>query len=635
MRLPQIIAHRGANQLFPENTMAAFKKARTLGINWIELDVQLSKDNILFIFHDNNAKRLTGVDYDLTECDFDDIAELSVLVGKFSKTEKYSIPTLTEYLNWMLDNPKIHSNIEIKAKEKSDPIYEKRLAEAVIALLKDYPGLHARIILSSFSEVILQALANFFTKENDVALVWLAYIENWQQYSGKPLNAIYAKFNQYHCVALGINSDVLINQARVDQLKTKFQNILAYSTDVVDMDQASAFIEYGVDSVFVDDIVPLQQHTPTTIGLLGTGDEITTGDIVNTNTPRLAREIYAMGFRVGSHLVCRDDQAAIESSLRFLLKHHNVVITVGGLGPTEDDKTMLAVAAVSQCELKFSAESWQRIKARISKRTAVIPENNKKQAYFPEGAKILPNHHGTADGCYLCLDHNQYLLVLPGPPHECMAMFHSCVQPLLKEIGYYKARQVYYWQLLGASEAEISNQLKPLALAYGEHLGYRAAWPYLEVKLHSNSPSAKLAALINKIEEILAPFIATTNQAVASQLLKKYLAVGNIELTIHKDMTKGYIGSQLMALLPKHINNPQFCIALSTEGMVEFWQKNAGVSDKISVKINFTDYNNDHCSEKVHTTQYITKGKHSFVFAYEWVCAAILALLEQEVGNIE
>ena len=100
-------------------------------------------------------------------------------------------------------------------------------------------------------------------------------------------------------------------------------------------------------------------------------------------------------------------------------------------------------------------------------------------------------------------------------------------------------------------------------------------------------------------------------------------------------MTKGYIGSQLMALLPKHINNPQFCIALSTEGMVEFWQKKAGVSDKISVKINFTDYNNDHCSEKVHTTQYITKGKHSFVFAYEWVCAAILALLEQEVGNIE
>jgi len=615
--------------------MAAFKKARTLGINWIELDVQLSKDNILFIFHDNNAKRLTGVDQDVTECDFDDIAELSVLKGKFSTTRKYPIPTLTEYLTWMLDNPEIHSNIEIKAKEKPSPIYEKRLAEAVIALLKDYPGLRSRIILSSFSEVILQALASFFTKENDVALVWLAYIDNWVQCSEKLLNTIGTKFNQYHCVAFGINNDALINQERVDQLKTKFQNILVYGTDVVDMDQARAFIGYGVDSVFVDDIVPLQQHTQTTIGLLGTGDEITTGDIVNTNTPRLAREIYAMGFRVGSHLVCRDDQTAIESSLRFLLKNHNVVITVGGLGPTEDDKTMLAVAAVGQCELEFNEESWQRIKARISKRTAVIPENNKKQAYFPERSKILPNQHGTADGCYLRLEHNHHLFVLPGPPHECMAMFHNFVVPLLKKLGNYNKRQVYYWQLLGASEAEISNQLQPLALACGEHFGYRASWPYLEVKLHSDSLRDKIDPLVDKIDAILAPFVVTIGRKMASQLLKQYLMTGDIELVIHKDITKGYIGSQLMALLPKHINNPQFCIALSTEGMVEFWQKNEGVSDKISVKINFTDYSNDHCSEKVHNTQFITKGKHSFVFAYEWVCAAILALLEQEVGNIE
>jgi len=311
------------------------------------------------------------------------------------------------------------------------------------------------------------------------------------------------------------------------------------------------------------------------------------------------------------------------------------VITVGGLGPTEDDKTMAAVSSLNKCRLIFDEKSWQRICQRVVKHTVLIPENNKKQAYFPEGAKILINQQGTADGCYLRLNHNKHLFVLPGPPHECMAMFHSFVVPLLKDLGHYKQRQVYHWQLLGASESEISNQLQPLALAYGERLGYRTAWPYLEVKLHSDSSKDKLKVLINKIDAIIAPFMATTTKETASQSLKQYLTVSNIEIVIQKDVTKGYICSHLMQLLPQDMTNCRFCITLSTEGMLQTWQKNKAVIDDITVKINFIDRQNNRRIEKTRTTQFITKGKHSFVFAYECVCAAILALLEKEVGKIE
>ena len=634
MNFPEFIAHRGANQLFPENTMASFKKALNLGCNWIEMDVQLSKDNIPFIFHDHNAKRLTGVNKDLTECNFNDIAPLSVLDGKFSKTEKYTIPALKEYLDWMLGEPGLYTNIEIKTKITSDPEYEKHLAQQIIFLLQEYPSLHSRIVLSSFSQRIIKTVVASFTQKTSMALAWLVYIDNWQQAADK-LSAIIQKFNQYKCVALGINANVLINKQRVDWLKAKFPRILAYSMNILAIDGAKKLLDHGVDSVFIDDVRLQQKRVATIIGFLGTGDEITTGDILNTNTPALAREIYALGFAIGSHLICGDNQDAIESSVNFLLSEHNVVMTVGGLGPTEDDKTMAAVSSFGKCTLIFNEESWQRICQRIAKRFSVVSENNKKQAYFPQGAKILINQHGTADGCYLRFKNNKHLFVLPGPPHECMAMFHSFVVPVLKDLGGCKKRQIYYWQLLGASESEVSSQLQPLALEYGENLGYRATWPYLEIKLHSDSPKDKLTALINKIDVIIAPFIATATRETASQSLKKRLAMGDVEIMIQKDVTKGYICSHLLQLLPQHIKNPRFRITLSTEGMLQFWQKNKAVIDDITVKINFTDHQNKRCIEKTRKTQFITKGKNSFVFAYEWVCATMLMIVEKEVGKIE
>ncbi|WP_116963794.1 molybdopterin-binding protein [Fastidiosibacter lacustris] len=631
MKINSFIAHRGANQIAPENTMLAFKKAYDAGCKWIELDVQLSADDVLFIFHDNNAKKLTGIDADITTWQWHKIESLSVLSDTFYDIHVQGlnrIPMLKTYLDWMAEITDLHTNIEVKVRQSFDEVYEVRLVQALLKLLAEYPQLHDRILLSSFSEYVLGLLAG---SKLGIAREFLLEIEDWQVAHRDVFDRIKQLYGLWNCVALGINNAVLTLE-RIVELKASFGKLLTYSNSKLTDEVVLQMLKEGIDGIFIDDLnlVEKTYNITKNIGFLATGDEITTGDVLNTNTPELAQRLYSEGFEVGIHLACFDNKDKLKTSLKFLLNEHAIVITVGGLGPTEDDKTVEAIAEVFEQQLVFNEASWQRIYERVAKRFGSVPENNKKQAYFPQGAQVLINEVGTADGCYIHQG-DKHLFMLPGPPHECLPMFEKLVLPILSQLQNKQKPAHFNWQLIGVSEAHIACQLKPLADKYQVELGYRAAYPYLEVKLHLASTSEGTIQLVNEIDALIEPFVVSRNKQSASKLLKSYLRSGEVVLTMQKDVTKGYVYSHLAEMMPVCESQPRLSIQLQTNGMTIFWQKTDAPVDDLSLLVKVEDHVDKREFEQELHVRFSNKGKHSLNFVYEWICAQVVRLIQKEM----
>jgi molybdenum cofactor synthesis domain-containing protein len=160
-------------------------------------------------------------------------------------------------------------------------------------------------------------------------------------------------------------------------------------------------------------------------GFIAIGDEITDGDIVNTNTPNFAKFLIEKGFETGSHISCKDGFEDISLSIEFLKSQHKNIIIAGGLGPAEDDLTSEAVAMYFNKKLELDEKSWLALEKRMMAKYGKITHGTKKQAVFPSGVKVILNHNGTANGFELEFEYNRKIYVLPGPPRECIPMLKN------------------------------------------------------------------------------------------------------------------------------------------------------------------------------------------------------------------
>lgn len=166
--------------------------------------------------------------------------------------------------------------------------------------------------------------------------------------------------------------------------------------------------------------------------ILCVGTEILLGDILNTNAEFLSKELASMGFSIYHQAVVGDNAHRLKDEFELAMKRADIVITTGGLGPTKDDLTKETAAEYFGKELVFDEESYDLIVEYFGKLGVKISENNKKQAYFPEGCTILKNDCGTAPGCIID-EKGKIVILLPGPPKEVLPMFKNYVVPYLKK----------------------------------------------------------------------------------------------------------------------------------------------------------------------------------------------------------
>jgi nicotinamide-nucleotide amidase len=167
------------------------------------------------------------------------------------------------------------------------------------------------------------------------------------------------------------------------------------------------------------------------VEILSTGTELLRGRNVDTNAPWLGAELEKAGRSVAHHQTVGDDLGRLVDALKLAAARSDAVLMTGGLGPTEDDYTTRAVEEAFHRPLVFHPRVWQTIQERFRKRKIRMASINKRQAYAPRGAKLLPNPNGTAPGFWL-REGGVFLAALPGPPREMKPMFLAHVLPRLR-----------------------------------------------------------------------------------------------------------------------------------------------------------------------------------------------------------
>lgn len=195
-----------------------------------------------------------------------------------------------------------------------------------------------------------------------------------------------------------------------------------------------------------------------TVELLAVGTELLLGNIVNSDAQALSRELSALGLNVYYHSVVGDNPDRLKQAVELARGRADVLITTGGLGPTCDDLTKQVVAEAYGKSLVFHEESARSIREFFARAGRPMTENNLQQAWLPEGCTVLRNRWGTAPGCAF-QSGGSYVVMLPGPPRECLPMFREEAAPWLAKLseGVIRSRTL---RVFGKGESEVEALLR-------------------------------------------------------------------------------------------------------------------------------------------------------------------------------
>lgn len=172
-----------------------------------------------------------------------------------------------------------------------------------------------------------------------------------------------------------------------------------------------------------------------TAEIIAVGTELLLGNIANTNAQELSQALSSVGINVYWHTVVGDNPARLAEAVDIARRRADVILTTGGLGPTYDDLTKQTVCAAFGLPLVFHPEILEGIRAYFEKNVHLtMPENNRPQAEFPDGAVIFPNSVGTAPGCAFQCD-GVHVVMLPGPPFEMRTMLRNHALPYLRTLS--------------------------------------------------------------------------------------------------------------------------------------------------------------------------------------------------------
>ncbi|MHC4181295.1 MAG: CinA family nicotinamide mononucleotide deamidase-related protein [Planctomycetota bacterium] len=201
--------------------------------------------------------------------------------------------------------------------------------------------------------------------------------------------------------------------------------------------------------------------------IIAIGDEITSGQLLDTNTQWLSQRLEELGIRVLYHTTVGDELEPCAGVFRQAIARADVVVATGGLGPTADDLTRQAVAKGAGRELVVDPQALEHVRRVFSRRKRTMAKRNEQQAMIPAGGRMVHNPNGTAPGIYLELPREATgpcrLFALPGVPSEMKEMWYDSVSEQLRKVGA-GARIILHRRIkcFGAGESNIEAMLPDL-----------------------------------------------------------------------------------------------------------------------------------------------------------------------------
>jgi nicotinamide-nucleotide amidase len=287
-----------------------------------------------------------------------------------------------------------------------------------------------------------------------------------------------------------------------------------------------------------------------TAEIIAVGSELLTPEKTDTNSLWLTGKLNEIGVEVKLKTIVGDDEARLEETIRDAVKRSDVVITTGGLGPTEDDVTRQVSGRAVGRELVYHDDLEADLCERFRRWGREMPEINKRQAYVIDGAEILPNPNGSAVGMMLELA-DKLFVVLPGPPRELKPMFESFVLPKLKE----RAGEIYVKRRIlrvsGMGESAVDELIAPIYKAY-ENVQTSILFSKSEIEVHLSAQAdseqeadATLETLAGKIAEALGTAVFAVDGETLEEVVGKMLTDTGKTLALAESCTGGLIGMRL------------------------------------------------------------------------------------------
>ncbi len=239
----------------------------------------------------------------------------------------------------------------------------------------------------------------------------------------------------------------------------------------------------------------------TSAEIITIGTEILLGEIVDTNTRYLAKNLRGLGIDLYRTITIGDNEERIASAIRESMKHADIVITTGGLGPTVDDPTREAVAKAAGVQTEFREDLWQQVIATIARYGRAPSENQKRQAYVPQGAIGIPNPVGTAP-CFIVETTRNAVISLPGVPNEMEYVLHESIIPYLqKRFNLNEIIKVRVIHCSGLGEGAIDEKITDLEKLSNPTVGLAAHTGVVDIRIAAKAKSESEAnAMIAEVE---------------------------------------------------------------------------------------------------------------------------------------
>lgn len=284
--------------------------------------------------------------------------------------------------------------------------------------------------------------------------------------------------------------------------------------------------------------------------IIAIGSELLTPHRTDTNSLWLTERLNSVGIEVQLKTVVGDDEAILEESLRDALKRSDVIISTGGLGPTEDDITRKVFARVTGRQLKLDYDVLARIRERFASRGYQMTPNNERQALILHGGKVLPNPNGTAPGIKIDQE-GKLIVLLPGPPRENQPMFDDYVMPDLERMsrGVRIARRVL--KVTGLGESALDDMIAPI---YKEYTNPSTTVLFtdseIEIHLTGNADTAARAEeiveeLTDKLEEKLGYYLYSTTGESLEEVVGHRLRLKQFTIATAESCTGGLVAERI------------------------------------------------------------------------------------------
>jgi len=288
--------------------------------------------------------------------------------------------------------------------------------------------------------------------------------------------------------------------------------------------------------------------------IIAIGDELTSGQRLDTNTQWLSQQLEMLGIEVLFHTTVGDDLEANIQVIKNALARANLVISTGGLGPTDDDLTRQALANATSTKLELDADSLEHIQRRFSMRGREMPPKNQIQAMFPAGSRIIHNPNGTAPGIDLDYSvglHHSRFIALPGVPAEMKEMWAATVVPSLSGQG--TAKKIirhHVVKCFGVGESHMEAQLPDLIK--------RGREPRVGITVHQATISLRITASGQTAQQC--------EEAISDTVQQIHAAVGELVFGEGEQELQDVVIRDLLAR-----GETLATVESSTSGLLAFW----------------------------------------------------------------